>query len=172
MTSSLRSIQHFLVFAIKPYPDRALCFWLGFIASGSIMSWWVLVITELLDEVFQQQPVEDYDQLAIKTFFIYAIPAAIGCLFAGRILKNFKVQSDLRWLWLSFIIPQIAIFITMNQVVFMEGHPLELLQRPLDTIIAVSLYGTAALAFSLLLACVIGLYKFLTSIQPGAPTAQ
>jgi hypothetical protein len=143
------------------YPDRTLCFWIGFLPTGIF-----LTSLEILVCYGMPNPVE----LAI-TFLLYGGCGGLCSFLIGFLLRNIKPVSERRWIWLSFLLPLFAFaaagtLVEIDQSGWRGIGPHE----ADDWLIAICTYIVASLISSVIAVCAIAMWKQLgrTTSPPAA----
>jgi hypothetical protein len=82
----------------SPYPDQALCFWLGFLTTGL----WLALLASAVDGVFLALAGSDdsSDGVFFQTLFLYGIPAGLFARMLGYWFRDYRSTSPFRWIWL------------------------------------------------------------------------
>lgn len=148
---------------LKLYPDQTLCFWLGFLLTGCFVALMQAVVGACLVELTQQADHGAFTDF-FKAVFLYGIPAGFFAQLIGYWLRNLRPDSQVRWIWLSLLIPICTFLLAAIQVELVNMVECKSYSLKLDVddyLFPVSLYVGAALVSGLLAIVIIALIKLI-----------
>lgn len=139
------------------YPGQKLCFFLGFIPTGS----WVCLLAIGADgflNALAGQSQSSLPLLAIRTFLIYGLIGGVCGQIVGAWLSDFRNRAADNWIWLSLLIPQVAFAvagIAVDIQNMIECNKISFPTLP-DWLNGIALYAVAALLSSLISIVIVG----------------
>lgn len=139
------------------YPGQKLCFLIGFIPTGS----WVCLLAVGADGVLNAlggHSQSSLPMLAIRTFLIYGLIGGVSGQLVGAWLSSFRNRVADNWIWLAFLIPQVAFAVAGIAVDVQNMIECNKVSFPslVDWLNGFALYAVAALLSSLITIVVVG----------------
>lgn len=147
------------------YPDRMLCFFIGFLPTGL----WVgllAVVVDVFSKTLSKEPLSTVPLTAAETFFSYGLMGGVLGLLLGYLLRKVQPNSHVRWVWLSFVIPQFtfaaAAYIVELVNMIQCG---DLGAWPTPTLDGICVYQGAAVVAGIWMVCQIGVARWILRHQ-------